>query len=102
MSSSGIPWQYFWRLSAFICRVWAPVFFLTPEDILPIFSKKQRAIMNIVLMCFVCFLLFSYAACFYLAAINFRIQSVNLTKFFAYLVFAMPCIVERHPQTPGA
>lgn len=59
--------------------------------------------MNLVLMCFFCFFLFTYAAFLYLAAVNFRIQGFNLKKtVFAYLGEAMPCVVAQHPQTPGA
>jgi hypothetical protein len=103
MSSNGVPGQRLWRLAAFISPVWVPVFFLTWGDIFPIFSKKQRLIMTVVLMCFVCLFLFAYTACLYLAVINSHIQRVNLKKIvFAYLGGAMPCLVAHHPQTPGA
>lgn len=59
--------------------------------------------MNIVLMCFVCFFLFSYAAVLNLAAVNFHIENINLKKmFFSYPGGAMPCLVAQHPQMPGA
>jgi hypothetical protein len=76
-------------------------FFLTPADIFPIFSKKQRAIMNIVLMCFVCFFLFSYAACFYLAAITFHIQNINLKKCFCLSCFCNALYFGAAPTNAG-
>jgi len=68
----------------------------------PYIFKKQRAIMNIVLKCFVWFFLFAHSAFLYLTAITFRIQSFNLKNVFAYRVGVMPCLVAQHPQTPGA
>lgn len=59
--------------------------------------------MTVVLICFVCLLFFVYAACLNLAAINSHIPNVNLKKnVIAYFGGVMPCLVARHPQTPGA
>jgi len=76
-------------------------FLLDTGRYFPYIFKKQRAIMNIVLMCFVCFFLFSHSAVLNLPAVHFHIQNINLKKmFFPYLGGVMPRLVAQHPQTP--